>query len=215
MYWREASNTCPAFPTTQTGPDGGVGSRIPFLADGMVHALHSGSYFLPHPESGPVDESRPPLSLYKGKPYIMGLTAEFVAQYLDISREDMDEVALRSHNNAERATADGSFEDEIVPVELPSKKGVSTVFSKDEHFRPGLTLEKLRKLPPAFIPNIGKVTAGNSSGNQRRSGRVGGHVRVQGGRIGSFAHGQDQGGGKRWLPPLHHGAFSLFRRWRS
>ena len=134
------------------------------LADGLVHALHSGSYYLPHPESGPVDESRPPLSLFKGKPYIMGHTAEFIAQYLDISREEMDEIALRSHNNAERATNDGSFEDEIVPVELSGKKDATATFSKDEHFRPGLTMDKLRKLPPAFIPDIGKVTAGNSSG---------------------------------------------------
>ncbi|UCD81868.1 MAG: acetyl-CoA C-acyltransferase, partial [Desulfobacterales bacterium] len=73
-------------------------------------------------------------------------------------------VALRSHNNVERATSDGSFKDEIVPMEIPQRKGDPIIFDKDEHFRPGLTLEKLQKLPPAFVPQIGKVTAGNSSG---------------------------------------------------
>ena len=73
-------------------------------------------------------------------------------------------LALRSHNNVERATIDGSFKDEIVPMEIPQRKGEPIIFDKDEHFRPGLTLEKLQKLPPAFVPKIGKVTAGNSSG---------------------------------------------------
>jgi acetyl-CoA C-acetyltransferase len=119
---------------------------------------------IPHPEDGPVDAEKPPLSYFKGKPYIMGHTAEFIAQHLDISREEMDEVALRSHNNVERATIDGSFKDEIVPMEIPQRKGAPIIFDKDEHFRPALTIEKLRTLPPAFVPKIGKVTAGNSSG---------------------------------------------------
>lgn len=76
----------------------------------------------------------------------------------------MDAVALRSQNNAERANDDGSFATEIVPVEIPRKKKDPIVFKRDEHFRPGLTLEQLQKLPPAFVPKIGKVTAGNSSG---------------------------------------------------
>jgi acetyl-CoA C-acetyltransferase len=134
------------------------------LVDAMIHALHCGSHIIPHPEDGPVNSEYPPLSYFKGKPYIMGHTAEFVAQYLDIGREEMDRLALRSHQNAERATGDGSFREEIVPVEIPQRKGSPVVFEKDEHFRPGLTLEKLQKLPPAFVPDIGKVTAGNSSG---------------------------------------------------
>jgi len=104
------------------------------------------------------------LSFFKGKPYIMGHTAEFIAQHMGISREEMDEVALRSQNNAERATQDGSFKDEIVAIQLPRKKKDPLIFDKDEHFRPGLTMEQLAKLPPAFVPKIGKVTAGNSSG---------------------------------------------------
>jgi len=134
------------------------------FVDAMMRALHCGSHIIPHPEDGPVDADQPPLSFFKGKPYIMGHTAEFVAQHLDISREEMDEVALRSQNNAERANRDGSFEAEIVPMQLPQKKGAPIVFEHDEHFRPGLTMADLKKLPPAFVPKIGKVTAGNSSG---------------------------------------------------
>jgi acetyl-CoA C-acetyltransferase len=94
----------------------------------------------------------------------MGATAEFVAQHLNISREEMDLVALRSHNNVERATRNGDFGNEIVPISIPQRKGPPLVFDKDEHFRPGITLDQLAKLPPAFVPGIGKVTAGNSSG---------------------------------------------------
>jgi acetyl-CoA C-acetyltransferase len=134
------------------------------FVDNLIRGLHCGSHVIPHPEDGPVDAATPPLSYFKGKPYIMGHTAEFIAQHLDISREEMDRVALRSHNNAERATNDGSFEEEIVPMEIPQRKGDPIIFDKDEHFRPGMTLEKLSNLTPAFVPKIGKVTAGNSSG---------------------------------------------------
>ncbi len=134
------------------------------FVDAMIHALHCGSYLIPHPEEGPVKEGMP-LELFKGKPYIMGHTAEFVAQLHNISREEMDEIALRSHNNVERATLEGVFKEEIVPIEVPRKKGKPPiVFDRDEHFRPGLTLDDLVKIPPAFVPKIGKVTAGNSSG---------------------------------------------------
>jgi len=143
------------------------------FVDSMIHALHCGSHIIPHPEDGPVNEDEPPLSFFKGKPYIMGHTAEFIAQHMDISREEMDEVALRSQNNAERATNDDSFKDEIVPIEIPVKRKDPIIFDKDEHFRPGLTMEQLAKLPPAFLPKIGKVTAGNSSGiNDGSSGMV-------------------------------------------
>jgi len=134
------------------------------FVDTLMQALHCGSHLIPHPEDGPVKEGMP-LDLFKGKPYIMGATAEFVAQMHNISRQEMDEVALRSHNNSERATKEGDFKEEIVPVEIPQKKGKPPIlFDKDEHFRPGLTMDQLKQLPPAFIPKIGKVTAGNSSG---------------------------------------------------
>ena len=132
--------------------------------DNLIRGLHCGSHIIPHPEEGPVDAAKPPLSYFKGKPYIMGHTAEFVAQHLNISREEMDEVALRSHNNVERATKDGSFQAEIISMQIPQRKKAPLIFEKDEHFRPGLTLSDLQKLPPAFVPDIGKVTAGNSSG---------------------------------------------------
>jgi len=143
------------------------------LVDMLIRALHCGSDLIPHPEDGPVKEGMP-LDLFRGKPYIMGHTAEFVAQLHDISREEMDEVALRSHNNTERATVEGDFKEEIVPIEVPQKKGKPPIiFEKDEHFRPGLTMEQLAQLPPAFVPKIGKVTAGNSSGiNDGASGMV-------------------------------------------
>jgi len=134
------------------------------FVDNMIHALHCGSHIIPHPEDGPVDETKPPLSYFVGKPYIMGHTTEFIAQHLDISRKEMDEVALRSHNETERATHDGSFKDEIVPVQVPQKRKDPIIFDKDEHFRPGITMQQLEALPAAFVPKIGKVTAGNSSG---------------------------------------------------
>ena len=134
------------------------------MIDALIRGLHCGSHVIPHPEDGPVDETQPPLSYFVGKPYIMGHTAEFIAQKHNITREEMDEVALRSHNNAERANKEGDFAEEIVPVSVPRRKKDPIVFDKDEHFRPGLTMEDLQKLPPAFIPKTGKVTAGNSSG---------------------------------------------------
>jgi len=143
------------------------------FVDNMIHALHCGSHVIPHPEDGPVDETKAPLSLFVGKPYIMGHTTEFIAQHLGITREEMDEVALRSHNAAEKATLEGRFKEEIVPVEVPRKRKDPLIFDKDEHFRPGMTMEKLTALPPAFIPKIGKVTAGNSSGiNDGSTGMV-------------------------------------------
>ncbi|MCP5426343.1 MAG: acetyl-CoA C-acyltransferase [Gammaproteobacteria bacterium] len=134
------------------------------LMDTMIHGLYGGSMLLPGTAGGPAATGSPG-ELFKDKPYIMGHTAEFVAQLHNISREEMDEVALRSHNNVERATLEGDFKDEIVPVEVSrGKKKPPLIFDKDEHFRPGITLEQLAQLPPAFIPKVGKVTAGNSSG---------------------------------------------------
>ncbi|MFZ5564104.1 MAG: thiolase family protein [Thermodesulfobacteriota bacterium] len=134
------------------------------FVDALIRGLHCGSHIIPHPEDGPLKEGEL-IERLKGKPYIMGHTAEMVAELYKISREEMDEVALRSHNNVERATKEGDFAEEIVPVEIPQKKGKPPViFDKDEHFRPGLTMDQLTKLPPAFVPGIGKVTAGNSSG---------------------------------------------------
>jgi len=135
------------------------------FVDALIRALHCGSYVMPLSDDGPLKEG-PLFDMYKGKPYIMGHTTEFIAHIHNISRQEMDEVALRSHNNAERATKEGDFKEEIVPVEIPQKKKGKppVIFDKDEHFRPGLTMEDLAQLPPAFVPKVGKVTAGNSSG---------------------------------------------------
>ena len=127
------------------------------FADGLIHGLQCGSVFVPYPKDGPVE-------FFRGKPYIMGHTAEFLALRDGWTREQQDEVALRSHNNAERANTDGSFKDEIVPVVIKDRKKGEVIVDKDEHFRPGLTMEALAKLKPAFIPKVGTVTAGNSSG---------------------------------------------------
>jgi acetyl-CoA C-acetyltransferase len=134
------------------------------FVDDIVHGLHAGSHLIPGLEKGPVKEGGI-VELFRGKPYIMGVTAELIAQMYGLSREEIDAVALRSHNSAERATRDGDFREEIVPVEIPQKRGKPpVVFEKDEHFRPGLTIADLAALPAAFIPKDGKITAGNSSG---------------------------------------------------
>jgi acetyl-CoA C-acetyltransferase len=143
------------------------------FVDALIRALHCGSYLMPDAAEGPVNAEEPPLCYFKDKPYIMGHTAEFIAQHYGITREEMDEVALRSNNETERATNDGSFAEEIVPIPVPRRKKAPLMFDKDEHFRPGLTLADLEKLPPAFIPKTGKVTAGNSSGlNDGSSGMI-------------------------------------------
>ncbi|GIX31224.1 MAG: 3-ketoacyl-CoA thiolase [Porticoccaceae bacterium] len=92
----------------------------------------------------------------------MGVTAENVARRYGISRADQDALALESHRRATRAWAEGRFADQIVPVEVPTRKGV-VLFERDEHFRPDATLEDLARLPPVFQEG-GTVTAGNASG---------------------------------------------------
>jgi len=95
--------------------------------------------------------------------YAMGITAENVAERCKITREDQDAFALESQRRAAAAKAAGAFREEIVPVNVPGRKGV-VVFAEDEHVRPDTTAEALAKLRPAFKPTGGTVTAGNSSG---------------------------------------------------
>ena len=95
--------------------------------------------------------------------YAMGCTAENLVDRYNISRQDQDEFALRSQENAIRAIDAGLFKDEIVPIEVPQRKGDPLIVDADEHPRRGTTLEKLAKLKPAFREG-GTVTAGNSSG---------------------------------------------------
>jgi acetyl-CoA C-acetyltransferase len=126
-------------------PDARWGQRLMDgkLVDAVWELLHSGSAFLP-------------------ERLIMGQTAENLARKYQISRAEQDEVAFRSHANAEAATREGRFADEIVPVTLKTRRG-ETVFDADEHTRVGLTLDDLTGLKPAFASD-GTVTAGNASG---------------------------------------------------
>ncbi|EGW41703.1 acetyl-CoA C-acetyltransferase [Desulfosporosinus sp. OT] len=93
----------------------------------------------------------------------MGITAETIADQFGISREEQDHYAVLSQNRAEEAVKGGRFEDEIVPVLIPQRKGEAIVFKTDEYPRFGATLESMTKLRPAFKQD-GTVTAGNASG---------------------------------------------------
>lgn len=103
--------------------------------------------------------------------WAMGNAAEFIAKQFEVTRQEMDEYAMRSHEKAAQATVNGRFRDEIVPVELKSKKG-NTLVTLDEPIRAtfsngsyemATTIEQLAKLPPAFEKD-GQVTAGNAPG---------------------------------------------------
>jgi acetyl-CoA C-acetyltransferase len=93
----------------------------------------------------------------------MGMHAERVAAKHEVSRDAQDEFAVRSHERALAAIAEGRFADEIVPVEVPGKKG-PTIVDTDENPRSDTSLEALARLKPAFQPEGGTVTAGNAPG---------------------------------------------------
>ena len=93
----------------------------------------------------------------------MGVTAENVASDYHVSREDQDALAAESHRRAAAAQAAGYFKEQILPVEIPGKKGKTTIVDTDEHVRPEVSLDDMAKLRPAFAKD-GTVTAGNASG---------------------------------------------------
>jgi acetyl-CoA C-acetyltransferase len=93
----------------------------------------------------------------------MGNAGEVVAEAYHVGRKAQDEFAAESHARAARATADGSFADEILPISIPQKKGTPTVVDTDEPIRPDTTVETLAALKPAFKKD-GTVTAGNAPG---------------------------------------------------
>ncbi|MBM3348014.1 MAG: acetyl-CoA C-acetyltransferase, partial [Betaproteobacteria bacterium] len=95
--------------------------------------------------------------------YHMGITAENVAREHDISRDDQDAFACASQQKAEAAQKAGRFRDEIIPIEIPQRRGAPLVFDTDEYPKPGTTVEALGALKPAF-DKAGSVTAGNASG---------------------------------------------------
>lgn len=114
------------------------------MTDAMWELLYSGSGLL-------------------GEGYIMGVTAENLAKKYSISRAEQDQVAFESHKKAIAAIDSGRFNDEIIPVPVPQRKGDPVMFTTDEHPKRDTTLETLGKLKPAYDKN-GTVTAGNASG---------------------------------------------------
>ncbi len=127
-----------------------------FLVGGVEHMGHV-------PMDHGVDPN-PQGSLYYAKASnLMGLTAEMLARMYKVTREEQDIFALRSHKNASIARDNGSFKDEIVPMEGHDADGALQVFDYDEVIRPETSLEALSQLKPVFDPRSGTVTAGNAS----------------------------------------------------
>ncbi|HLL16586.1 MAG TPA: acetyl-CoA C-acetyltransferase [Pyrinomonadaceae bacterium] len=96
--------------------------------------------------------------------YHMGNTGEVVAERYNVTRAEQDDYALNSHRKAAAAIKAGKFKDEIIPVEIPNKRGAPIVFDTDEAVREDTSLEALAKLKPAFKKEGGTVTAGNAPG---------------------------------------------------
>ncbi|WP_399678853.1 acetyl-CoA C-acyltransferase family protein [Xenophilus sp.] len=109
----------------------------------------------------------------------MGITAENVAERHGITREEQDALAALSHQRAAAAIAAGRFKEQIVPVEIKTRKGV-VVFDTDEHVKASTTVEVLAGMKPAFKKEGGTVTAGNASGINDGAGAV---VLAEGGRV--------------------------------
>lgn len=131
-------------------------SRAPFLVDGRTGSLRFGHAQLT--DALLLDGLWDPFENWS-----MGMAAEFIADEYEVTREAMDEFALQSHQKAIAAIDSGAFRDEIVPVEIPGKKGEVIRIDTDEGPRRDTSLEALAKLKPAFKEG-GKVTAGNSPG---------------------------------------------------
>lgn len=96
--------------------------------------------------------------------YHMGVTAENIVEQWELTREEQDKFAFESQQKAEAAIKEGKFKDEIVPVEIPQRRGEPIVFDTDEYPKFGADLEKMGKLRPAFKREGGSVTAANASG---------------------------------------------------
>ena len=131
-------------------------SRVPYFAEGARWGMRMGNMQLV--DGMYRDGFSDPLS-----GLVMGETAENLARQYEISRVEQDEFALRSQQKAQAAIESGRFEDEVMSLEIPGRKGDTTTFKTDEHYRKGTTLQDLAKLPPVFSKE-GTVTAGNSSG---------------------------------------------------
>src|SRR5688500_8228441 len=127
-------------------------SRVPYFAEGARWGMRMGYSQLV--DGMYRDGFNDPLS-----GLVMGETAEKLARHYDISREEQDNYALRSQQRAQAASESGSFDSEIVPLEIKSRKGEISSFAKDEHARPGTILQDMAKLAPVFSAS-GTVTAG-------------------------------------------------------
>ncbi|MEJ8765521.1 thiolase family protein [Oceanobacillus sp. HCA-5259] len=128
-------------------------SRAPYLMDRPERAYSSVPPNFRKSQLSPKEIGDPP----------MGITAENLVEKYNITREEQDKYALRSQQRMAHATEEGYFDEQIIPIQVPVRRGKPVIFDKDEHPRPNTTLEVLSKLPPAFAKN-GTVTAGSSSG---------------------------------------------------
>ena len=128
-------------------------SRAPYLMDRPERPYSSAPPQFRKSQLSPKEIGDPP----------MGITAENLVKKYNISREEQDEFALKSQQKMAIAMEEGRFDEQIVPITVPVRKGDPYIFDKDEHPRPNTTIEALAKLPPAFLEG-GTVTAGNSSG---------------------------------------------------
>jgi acetyl-CoA C-acetyltransferase len=131
-------------------------SRVPYFAEGARWGMRMGDMDLV--DGMYRDGFNDPLS-----GLVMGETAENLASRYEIPRAEQDEFALRSQQRAQVAIESGRFADEVLPLEIQSRKGETAQFARDEHYRAGSTIQQLESLPPVFSKD-GTVTAGNSSG---------------------------------------------------
>ena len=137
-----------------------------FVAGG-VESMSRAPYLMEKPEK-PYNATMPkfrksPLSTQKIGDPPMGITAENLAEQYGISREEQDLFALESQRRAGQAIEEGRFDEQIVAIQIPVRKGEPIEFKRDEHPRPQTTEQALAKLRPAFLEG-GTVTAGSSSG---------------------------------------------------
>ncbi|MDQ0269779.1 thiolase family protein [Cytobacillus purgationiresistens] len=128
-------------------------SRAPYLMERAEKAYSPGLPKFRKSQLSPKEVGDPP----------MGITAENLVEKYNITREEQDAFSLRSQQRMATAMEEGRFDEQIVPIFIPVRKGEPVVFSRDEHPRPQTTIETLNNLPAAFVQN-GSVTAGNSSG---------------------------------------------------
>ena len=131
-------------------------SRAPFLINGRNNELRYGNVEMV--DAIYYDGLHDPF-----EKWVMGDAADYIGEQYEVTREAMDEFAYNSHMKAQAATESGAFKEEIVPVEVPGRKGAVTVVETDEPIRPDTSLEILANLRPAFKAD-GRVTAGNAPG---------------------------------------------------